>query len=295
MKKIILFITLIGTFTSSHSQVEDDSTKVKANANIHGELKAFQNQPHYKLIINSQKCEVDVFINGIEIKPAYGANNYDLNNFITDKFSSIKIIANPGYISYPENGVISKRKVQSFRAYSKLSAMVIEEQTLDTLKTIDTTELEGSEPFVFQFKFDSKLPYYPETWKNGVNLRKDEKLKAKIIALFDKLGKAILENDEHTINNLFYIRQYEIQQLDFDTKIETTTKLWKEIVALNEPTKNYTVTEDFNITYYADGKLVYIQPENILDMLIFNGKTIDTQMSYMLYQPEESDELKIIK
>ncbi|WP_117879648.1 hypothetical protein [Aureibaculum luteum] len=162
-------------------------------------------------------------------------------------------------------------------------------------KTLDNTLLEGNEPVVFQFKFDSKLPYYPEAWKNGVDLRKDEKLPIKIIALYEKLGKAVLENDEIAINDLLYKREYEIQQLDFDTKIETTRKLWTEIITLNEPAKNYSVSEDFSMTYYADGKLVYIQPENNLDMLIFNGKTIDTQMSYMLYQPKGSKELKIIR
>ena len=295
MKKIILIITLISIFTTSYSQDNHEVSKLKPPTNTSVELKAFKNQQRYKLIIDSQKCEVNVYINGIEIKPTYGTKNYDLNNYITDKVSSIKIIANPGYISYPENGIISKRKVQRFREYSNLSAMIIEEHATDSIKALENTLLEGNEPVVFQFKFDSKLPYYPEAWKNGVDLRKDEKLSIKIIALYEKLGKAVLENDENAINDLLYKREYEIQQLDFDTKIETTRKLWKEIITLNEPAKNYSVSEGFNMTYYADGKLVYIHPKNNSDMLIFNGKTIDTQMSYMLYQPEGSDELKIIR
>ena len=247
-------------------------------AKIHHKIQTFKKQPNYVLYISADNSVYDVFINGIKIEETYRYDRLHLNKYITSNLTSIKITA--------------KREL-GYREKVHCSAIILDKTTDKEIKKIKGRFLDDKTT-VFETSFKSELPYYPKAWTTGVNLRKEKKLKEKVIALYNKLGKAILENDEQMLNTMLYQRQFEIQQLNFDIKFETARLLWKNLLVLSKNT-HYTVSKDFEIEFSANGKLIYCYPKDTKEMIIFEEEGFGDAFNFYLYQPKGANALKIIR
>lgn len=257
-------------------------------ANIHNDIKAYEKEPIYELKIDAYGCAYDVIVNDVILDESSTENEFLLNGVITQQESSIQLIVKPLSDS---NGATSK----IFIDQSYFSAAVIDYGTGETVATIDRTMVKGNSPVPFTLDFNAALPYYPEAWTNGDDLSNDVNLKDKVIAFYDKLGKALLEKDEKAISDSFYQYHFETQQLNYDTNFETGKDKWEALVSVQDMSYKYTVANDFRIEYNAGGKLIYTYPKDKTDMLIFTGKGYDYTMNFFLYQPKGSNELKLIR
>jgi len=252
-------------------------------AKIHHKIKTFENQPKYILNIKAHDCVYNVIINDIIITESSRESKFNLNNYITGPVSSLKII--------PKKNKGSK----NFNENAFFSATITNKDNKETIKKIEQITLKGNNPIVLETEFNSTLPYYPKAWTDGVDLRNDKDLKAKIIALYDKIGKAFLAKDKQAINETFYQKDFEMQQLEFDTNFETARDEWEAYLAVQLNSYKYTVANDYDIVFNADGKLIYTHAKDKSDMIIFTGKSYDKTLNYYLYQPKGSNELKIIR
>lgn len=253
-------------------------------ANIHREIKTFENQPVYEYQISSAHIEYDIFINEIP----YLYDSSALNYFITSERTSIKVIIKP---RTNQNGQPST----GFNENASFSIDIINKDTDKVIKTESRADFKGSNPIEIKFDFNSELPYYPKAWTEGDNLRNDKNLKEKIIALYDKLGKAVLSKDEQTLNDMLYQCNFEMQQLNYDTNFQTSRNEWEWYLEMHDYSYKYSVAKDFEIDFSADGKLIYVKPKDKMDLFTFTGKRYSETPIYYLYQPKGSNELKIIR
>ena len=254
-------------------------------ANLHKEIKTFENQPKYILNIRAYDCLYDIILNGIIITESTNITEFNLNNYITGPNSSIKIIVKPS----------KNEGSKKFNEQAYFSATIINKSNNEPVQEIVRTALNGSNSIVFNAEFNSTLPYYPIAWTDGVNLINDKNLKDKVIALYDKLGKAILAKDKQAINDIFYQKDFEMQQLDFDTNFETARNEWEAYLAIQTSSYKYTLANDFEIEFNDGGKLIYTYAKDKSDMIIFTGKGYNATFNHYLYQPKGSNELKIIR
>lgn len=257
-------------------------------ANIHNEVKTFENQPVYQYQINTNSCVYDMIFNDILILESSDKSSYVLNNFITSEHATMKIVVKP---SSDSNG----NTPNSFQDSANFSITIIDKSTGKTIKEIERTALSGSTPVTFKLDFNSTLPYYPKAWTDGADLREDKNLKEKIIALYDKLGKAELAKDVQTINELCYQKNFETQQVNYNSHFSTAREAWEGHLAIQNNSYKYTVAKDFDIEFNADGRLIYTHPKSETEMLVFTGKQYFETMYYYVYQPKGSNELKIIR
>ncbi|MBJ2174819.1 hypothetical protein JBL43_11265 [Aureibaculum sp. A20] len=254
-------------------------------ANIHKEIKTFDNQAKYVLNTRSYDCVYDIIVNDIIITESSNETEFNLNNYIVGPDSSIKIIVKPR----------QKDGAKAFNEQAYFTAAIVNNENEEIIEAIEKTALKGSTPIVFQTDFNSTLPYYPKAWTDGADLRNDERLKDKVIALYDKLGKAMLAKDEQALNDIFYQKDFEMQQLDFDTNFEPARSEWETYLSVQLYCYKYTVANDFDIEFNSGGKLIYTYAKDKSDMIIFTGKGHDFTLNHYLYQPKGSNELKIIR
>ncbi|AUC76391.1 hypothetical protein CW732_12235 [Olleya sp. Bg11-27] len=127
-------------------------------ANIHKELKIFKIQPDYVLASYADNCTYDIIINGIRVEESSTRYRFHLNKYITDKITSVKIIATPN---------------PSYTDPVHFSADTVDQTTHQTIKSIEGGFLSGK-TVVFEDNFNSELPYYPKAWTEGDNLKKDK-------------------------------------------------------------------------------------------------------------------------
>ena len=243
---------------------------------IYKEIQTFKRQPDYVLVSSDNNCVYEIIINDVKVVETHMLYRLHLNTYITDKVTAVKIIAKPA---------------SDGKAY--YAATILDETTDETIKEIEGGDLEGK-TVVFEADFNSELPYYPKAWTNGVNLKKKKNIKEKVTALYDKLGKAILAKDEQVLNAMFYQQQYETQQLNYDIKFQTAIQKWELLLRLQRNLK-YTISKNFDIEFSAQGKLIYTQPKDFDQMLLFNQERYRDDFNFYLYQPKGSKELKIIR
>ncbi|MCL5246620.1 hypothetical protein M4I21_12415 [Cellulophaga sp. 20_2_10] len=257
-------------------------------AKIHEQVKVFDTAPKYLLNIKSYNCVFDIRINDINIAKNTNSESLNLNNYITGPNSSIVVTAKTKDKS-------RKKEQNTYYEDPIFSIEIIDDSTKEVVKTIEKTSIRNNNPVNLKIDFNTTLPYYPEAWTNGADLRNDKDLKEKVIALYTKLGNAILANDEQAINDLFYQKDFEMQQLDFDTNFETARNEWEAYLTILLHTYKYTVAKDFDLEFNAGGKLIYTYAKDKSDMLILTGKEYDKTFNHFLYQPKGSNELKIIR
>jgi len=257
-------------------------------ANIHKEIKTFESQPKYQLNIKSYGYAYEVSINDIIIAEASTGKELYLNYYLTKEASSIKIKTELELDKEKSDYNDAIRSVY-------ISAEVIDKSTNKVLTTLEKGFIRGQKTNEFTINFNSILPYYPKAWTDGTDLREDKNLKEKVIALYDKVGKAILTKDEQTINDIFYQKDFEMQQVDFDTNYLTAKNEWESHLAIQHNSYKYTLANDFEIEFNAGGTLIYTYPKDKTDMLIFTGKEYNESLNFFLYQPTGSNELKIIR
>lgn len=257
-------------------------------AKIHSKVKVFDTAPKYVLNIKSYNSVFDISINDVSIATGTDSDTFNLNNYITDPNSSIKLTAKT------EDKTI-KKEPNTYYEDPSFSIQIIDNSTNEVVKSIEKTSIRNNIPVNLKIDFNSTLPYYPEAWTNGTDLRNSKDLKEKVIALYTKLGNAILANDEQAINDLFYQKDFETQQLDFDTNFETARTKWEAYLTMLLNTYKYTLAKDFDVEFNAGGKLIYTYAKDKSDMIILTGKNYDDAFNHFLYQPKGTNELKIIR
>ncbi|WP_417786426.1 hypothetical protein [Tenacibaculum sp.] len=247
-------------------------------AHIHSKIKTYDKQPDYTLVSQTSNLNYDIVVNNIKVVETYSRDRLRLNKYITDNITNVKIIVKPN---------------PDYKEGLHYSARILDLNNHKELKEIKGAFI-SDRTVVFETNFNSELPYYPNAWTTGIDLRKEKNLKEKIIAFYKKLGKAIIENDEEVLNNIFYQRQYEIQQLDYDTRFQTARTMWRNLLRLKE-NKKYTISNDFEIEFSANGKLIYPHPKDINQMLIFEKGNYGEELNFYFYQPKGLNELKLIR
>ncbi len=263
-------------------------------ANIQKDITKFENQTNYILRVFAYGCVTDVSIDDIYMGKSVGYGTFSLNYWITKKLSMLKIVARPAPL---KNGKAGKK----FQEDAKIIIEIEDSNTRETLKKIKFTEISGIEPLEFKLDFDSTLPYYPKAWSKGKDLRNESDLKEKIIALYDKLGKAILSNDQKVINEILYQQHFEVQQIENDNSNQTARDNWENILTIQKKSTRYEVNKDFEIEFGANGKVVITKIKDYTDMLQFSGDNFERNLNYgrislnMYYQPESSDDLLIVR
>ncbi len=257
-------------------------------ANIHKKIKVFKRQPQYVLKIDGYYTESTVIANGVIINENVRSSNLHLNPFITKDTTLIKITVLPSKKNYEDRS-------KFFDKYASFSASVYDKSNNDVLVKTEKVMLEGKETKEFQLVFSANLPWYPEAWTNGSDLRSTKDLKQKVIALYDKIGNAVITKNEDVLNDIFYQRNYETQQLEYDTDFLNAKDQWEALLRIQENAYAYTVADTFEIEYNANGKLIFAYPINKEDMLTLTGKRYGETMNYFLYQPKGTNELKIIR
>ena len=246
-------------------------------ASIHHKIKTFEKQPDYVLASSTNNCNYDIIVNGVKVETADMLHRLHLNEYVTDKITNVKVIAKPK---------------SNERGAPYYSATILDQNTNEIIKEIEGGNIEDST--VFETDFESKLPYYPEAWTTGIDLKKDKKIKEKVIAFYHKLGTAIVKKDQQVLNDMFYQSQYEKQQLNYDTKFETARSKWEILVNHLQNTK-YTISLDFDIKFSAKGKLIYPYRVDNKEILTFDKNNYTDYFNFYLYQPKGSNELKVIR
>lgn len=259
-------------------------------ANIHKKIKTFDKQPKYVLQAANNHGHSDYVyvINGVKLSEDFTSQKFYLNNYIISEVTSIKIIVKPGL-----DGDNFRPKL--FKEGNIFSATIYDEETEEIIANIENVPIGGKATAEFSLEFDSKLPYYPKAWTQGVDLRNDKNLEEKVISFYDKLGKTILAKDKQTINDMFYQKNFETQQLKYDTNYVTARSEWEAHLAVQNNSYKYKVAKNFDIEFSADGKLIFAHPKAKTEMLILTGKQYYQALYYFLYQPKGSNELKIIR
>ncbi len=257
--------------------------------NLYKKIEKFENEPEYILTVKSgyDNCKVilnDIIITDIELNEEIEVpiNKYLLNkeaNKIELEVLSTEISKGSDFTDdFIVNVSIKDKKRGNPIDVNSLGISVAN----DPKKTL------------IQFSFNSKIPYQLEGWSNGEDLRKVKDLEQKVIALYNKLGKAFLEKDMATLNDLFIQKEFEVMQTTYNNDYEINRYNWEKYLETALETYRYTVSNEFKIEINANGRLIYTYPD-LSDMLILTGKGVSENFNYFLYMPKGSNELKIIR
>lgn len=255
-------------------------------ANIHRKLSNFDLKPEYELQISRQNCTYEVFLDGISLTSVVDetykdSQEIDLNTFLLSSGEhKISIKAN----SYANNSEASYLKVYVIKKEDDKEVLVEKKFTFNNTKEHN-----------FEMTIDCKTPFNLKGWKSGKDLRKDSLLKNKVIALYEKVGKSILNKEEQTISDLFYISNFETRQSIYNLSYKNSLAYWESWLETFKNTYKYNVAQNFTIEYSEDGRLIYATPIKKLDMLVVTGKNYSRSFDFYLYQPQNSNELKIIR
>jgi len=254
-------------------------------ANLHQKLTTFNNAPEYELHISRQNCiYYEVFLDGVNLgNGSYNdTQDFNLNLFLLNSgkheinIKAIPNVNNSAEPSYIKLLVINKEDEGNIIAQKDFTFKNNQEQSLN-------------------LTFNCNIPYDLIGWKNGKDLRKDTLLKKKISTVYEKVGRAILNKDEQAISDLFYLSDFETRQSTYDTSYTISLEYWEFWLKTFDNTYKYSVAQDFNIEYNEDGRLIYVFPKEKSDMLVVTGKNFSRSFDFFLYQPKNSNELKIIR
>jgi len=254
-------------------------------ANMHQKLTEFNSKPEYELHITKQNCiYYDVFLDGVNLgNGTYSdTKKFNLNLFLLNSGKhEVKIKAIP-------NG--SNSTVPSY-----IKMLVINKEDEDNIIAQKEFTFKNNQEQQLNLPFNCNIPYELEGWKKGKDLRKDSLIKKKITSLYEKVGRAVLAQDEQAINDLFYTADFETRQSTYDTGYSNSSDYWETWLKIFKSTFKYTIAQDFTIEYNSEGRLIYASPKEKLNMLVVTGKGFSDSFDFYLYQPKNSNELKIIR
>jgi len=263
-------------------------------ANIYKEVKKYEEEPNYLLRISHYGCDYEIKIDGIVIEKfyekEYNKDSFSLNHFLLTKGShKLQINIKPAH------------QKTRFKEAASFEAKIID-NSIDSIvsqKNIRRGHLyeKKSRKHSFDMTFNANIPYNNNGWFTGENLRKEPKLKEKVIHLYEKLGKAFLDKDEALISSLYYDMTLETKQSYYHNDFKSSSETCEELLKFKDKMYKYTVSKDFEIKYSDDGKLIYTTPaENDKQgMLTITGKGFSESFNYFMYQPKNTNELKIIR
>lgn len=271
---LFLLINLISSCQSKTTTIMQNPEITEKNIvkEIAAEVKHFNYEPLYQLLITSNWCSSEIFVNDIPVyinfREALDGPTIDINNFIfksgTQKVT-IKL--------YPL-GKYENENIDTFIAETGIKIIVNEydrktqkDKEIIKYETIKEEHNKYEQPifvgkgktyFEASFTFNASVPYKLKGFENATDLREwDEKiLEKKILTEYEKV-KSIYQNKDYDniartsydgLKNQF-VSQYQNHE-DINEVWSTLMNVYKLPTFEMQPLQNY------KIVFFADGKLV---------------------------------------
>jgi len=270
----------------------------------------------YYLETDTYNTNLQIHVNGIPVADK-GSSALILNPFILSAADglSVTILVNPGTdeMGMPEQ-VIGKRSYFAATLY----AGTMQNGTLKPLKAyplcegykgyVTDTLMEdghevhssymgnpkyGTSSITCTYQLQPKINYTLEGWRNGTDLRTETGLKEQVIALYEKLSRAILDKDAREFDDLLILQGKERATSTYNAtpgQLVEDWEAWMELFAYTNITR---IEKDFDLIFSNDGKLVYAVPKTQLHMLRAIGKNRAAGFSFYMYK--SGKELKFIR
>lgn len=257
-------------------------------AKVHHQVKKFDAEPNYQLVVDQYYTDASVFVDGVKriafgTLDTYGTNKVALNAYLFQRGKhQITIKVNHSKPNF------------SIKTYVKdLNTDEILVKKIDD----DLPNFASKNNITFTLDFESKTPYTIKGWSEGKDLRNDKDIKDKVKTLYSKLGIAFLKKDKKTISAMYYDMAFEEMQTTYNNDYKESLKRWEELLLCTKNTYKYSVAQDFDIEVLdqKNGKLIYATPIGKSAMLITTGQRYSKSFDFYLYQPADSNELKIIR
>lgn len=275
-------------------------------ANIHHKIEPSEEKPPvYVLNIDSNSTFYSVSINGVNlVSQSNYSNDEDLSPFVfSSYFSENDFILNPFILGENMQTITIdiaptkdlNNKAPSFSASASFGAKLYDKTSGKTIDILETMHLENKKATTFNLELNPNLPVYTSGWKDGVDLREIPDLKEKVIAVFNALGNAIINQDEKAYSDLLYAYRYEKQQSLFITDFKIARENWESDSEMLSRTYKHTLSKNFDLKFSDDGKLVYAVPNDQFNMLFLTGKKYSNDFNFFLYLPKDGTDLKIIR
>ncbi len=315
---LILIITLQGCAQQKQTQMEDELL------DYYKQIEHHDNMVSYNALMSSSLCSFEVRVNDDYVYNYYGTGGISFAMPINPNILSagqqtfsIKIL--PPKLS---DGTFAKTlpKAASFKLSIKGSRITsyggedLETVTFE-LPTVLGTNADGAEDQVYadagkpivtySGTFQSEVPYKLKGYSESLDLRKEDpdELLKEVLAIYKKIGKAVVQKDFNTILSMNENKIKEMAQASYndslgmkeDLNTYTRLKIYDHLKL--EP------LDSFDIEFFGNGKMVGLYKTNSADKgepaLRINydrdGRTKVTAYYIHLCRPEKGAPLEIIR
>ncbi|MDN3673503.1 hypothetical protein QWY99_10600 [Flavobacterium branchiarum] len=276
----LLLINLIASCQNKPKVIMQNSEITEKNVvnKLASEVKHFNNEPMYQLLITSNWCSSEIFINDIPVytnfHEALDSPTVDINNFIFK--SGIQKVT---IKLYP----LGKYQNENIDKFIAETGVKIEVNEYDRITEKDKKNIEyktmkeevhqheepvfvgvGKTYFEDSFTFNATVPYKVKGFENAQDLRKLDKevLQRRILMEYNKIKDIYQNKDFDNIARASYesLRNQFISEYQDRKYINEVWMMLMDVYKL--PSFEMQPIENYRLMFFADGKLIALMQDS---------------------------------
>lgn len=269
MKKltlILLFTTNLCVACNLHSKQDVKNNQMKTTINkkdLNTLLAGYTTRPVYYASYGNAGCLFDIRINDVSVDKLTekGTIGGTLTTINTELYNGTNKVSVRLYPNPEEEMIVSQEPFHLKIGYKDFSMPEGKRPWEWAIEMPEIMMPEGGLPYYeWEGEFEAKIPYKTTGWSDCIDLRDIPDIEERVIAEFKRIKELYVKQDTASIRQLLEYKYYDIavplykssevlrREEDDDVKdiLEHDPKGWQEI-------------EDFELVYYADGRLVTLE------------------------------------
>ncbi len=251
---------------------------------IHAKVQRYKEEPMYYLRIGKANCMIEVLVNDFPVYKSYELSNlasplkinysilksgtqtvtvrmYPVGDLIKEEYEHGETITQLGDASAVSINVISIDKQGEMGLDDEEKVMSHRSPTKDTEGEVFAGS--GLEFYEYKFDFQAEVPYdlSENSWGNAADLRtvKPKYLEEEVLHYYQTFLNEYKKGNKDYIAKLYFESFLIESQTEYKNKKEITELWGEQLNLLNNPTIESQPIKNYEIVYYANGRIVFLR------------------------------------
>lgn len=255
---ICLFISAVGCNGQTKSNHMGTTLKEQ--------MTSYTSKPVYYVEYSSRGCLVDIRINDSSIQKDYnpGAVGGAVITANTAILKSGKQKVSVRLIPYRDETLITEKEPFTLRiGYKDFMEPSGDEgrpwHWVMEMPPIVMPE-EGLPYYEWSGEFEAKVPYQVVGWSDCIDLREIPDIEQRVVAKFNELRQLYIDGKYDELKRLQYSKNYELAVMLYEDENDIEKDHMRNVADGESQDKSgYQPIEDYNLVFYADGRLVTLE------------------------------------
>lgn len=255
---ICLFINTVGC--NGQTKNNNMGTTLKE------QMASYTSKPVYYVEYSSSGCLVDIRINDSSVQKDYnpGAVGGAVITANTAILKSGKQKVTVKLIPYRDETLITEKEPFTMRIGYKdfMDSSGDEGRPWHWVMEMPPIVMpeEGLPYYEWSGEFEAKVPYQVVGWSDCIDLREIPDIEQRVVAKFNEFRQLYIDGKYDELKRLQYSKHYELAVMLYEDENDIEKDFTRSFTEAESQDKSgYQPIEDYNLVFYADGRLVTLE------------------------------------